>query len=467
MREHTEGKQILKRERLVTGIFLLILLFLQLFLHTGWGDDLWFAEESSPLGEYLSARYKGWTSRLLIETGLKLLAAAPDWVWRSVNIMIVLLLVWIVADLFGIEKDNTKLQAKIFFFALMWVVPMMCVREVGWMATTLNYLWPLTLGLVAARPIKHWVREEKCPAWEYAVCPLCLLCGANAEQGAALLFGGYLLFGAYMLYNKKRIPGFYFVLLFLVVASILFILTTPGNANRVAQETDRWFPEFADMGIWQKLLMGFIDTASYYVAAGGSGRINYLFGLLTGILLAGMWHKRKERRFAVKVMISFLPLLFFWIAGKAGTFLLVNRGSRHSGWYIIGLFGLNRCLPTGAGAFEFLGWIPYSMDMVLLQAGVYLVLLICVMLTIYFLHGRSFETLFELVILGAGLLSRLIIGFSPSLYASGERTALYCNAAILVVCLRNLQFYWKGSAGKWERVVLAAYIFGMIGANLW
>lgn len=463
MGEHIEIKRGQRnREWTVMGIFLVILLFLQLFLQTGLADDLWFAEEHRPLGQYLLDRYQGWTSRLLIEAMIKLLTKFPDWLWRMMNVLIVLLLVWIVADLFGIEKDNTKLQAKVFFFVLMWNVPMTCIGEVGWIVTTLNYLWPLTLGLVAARPLKHLVCGERCSVWEYVVCPLCMLFGANAEQGIALILGAYLLVGVYMLRYRKRLSPFYFVMLFMAVASVVFIMTTPGNASRVVKETERWFPEFAGLNTAQKLLMGFIDTVNYYFAGGGS---NYLVALLTGILLAGIWQKRKQRWFMMKAFVAVLPFLFFWGIGKAGVYWLLNRGF-HRGGHIVGLLGLNRCLPTGAGFYGYFGWMPYSIEMVLLQAGVYLVLLICVALTIYFLYGRSRETLFEFVILGAGLLSRLIMGFSPTFYASGTRTTLYCSVAILVVCLRNLQIYWDKHTEKKGSIVLTVYIAWTVYSTL-
>lgn len=137
------------------------------------------------------------------------------------------------------------------------------------------------------------------------------------------------------------------------------------------------------------------------------------------------------------------------------------RGFRRGG-RVVGLFSMNRCLPGGGGVLDYLGWIPYSMGEVLLQAGVYLAVLICVALTIYFLHGRSRETLLEFVILGAGLLSRLILGFSPTIYASCSRTTLFCSAAILIVCLRNLQFFWNRPATEWSRIVLEGYIVCVI-----
>lgn len=128
----------------------------------------------------------------------------------------------------------------------------------------------------------------------------------------------------------------------------------------------------------------------------------------------------------------------------------------------VGLFCMNRCLPEGGGNYGYFGFIPYSLGEVLLQAGIYLGLMICVAVTIYFLHGKSRETLFELLILGAGLLSRLIVAFSPTIYISGTRTTLFCSAAILIVCLRNLQFFRNKAAEEWKKEVLTGYIMGVI-----
>lgn len=182
-------RKIGKEEWCIMGVFFMILLFLQPFIETGWGDDTWFAANSIPMPEFLRIRYMGWTSRILIEAGILLLSAS-EWIWRILNILIILVLIWIVSDLFGIEENNSMMQARTFFFVLIWAVPILCIKETGWIATTMNYLWPMTMGLVAARPIKHWIKGERCSAWEYAVCPLCMLYGSNVEQGAALLWGG-------------------------------------------------------------------------------------------------------------------------------------------------------------------------------------------------------------------------------------------------------------------------------------
>ena len=69
----------------------------------------------------------------------------------------------------------------------------------------------------------------------------------------------------------------------------------------------------------------------------------------------------------------------------------------------------------------------------------YLVVLLCVIISICWIHGRNFETLLELTIIAAGFMSRFMIGFSPTIYASGDRTALFASVALLIIVMRNIQ----------------------------
>lgn len=468
MVEVTGRKKGIASQWAVMAVFFLILLFMHLSYETGWGDDVSFAGDDLSFGAFLSERYRTWTSRILIEAGIKLLAPAPAWVWKLLDSLMILLLVWIAADLFGAEcgEAREKISSQILFFCMLGCLPVLTLCDAGWIATTLNYLWPMTLGLVAMRPLKHWIKKEECPAWEYPVCPVCMIFAANAEQGAAILLGAFLLAGIYISKGGEKLPVFYYVLLFFVTASVLFILMTPGNAYRFTAEMNQWFPGFDELNLWEKLLMGFIDSVNYYASAGGGERMNFIFALPAGILLAEILQKGRERGQRFQAAAAFVPFLFYWGIGQMGNSLLqVNAFKR--GGHVVGLFGKNRCLSTGAGAFDYLGWISYSRKMVLLQAAIYLGLVVCVALTIYFIHGKNMETVLELVILGGGLCSRVMMGFSPTIYASGERTSLYCSVAVLIVCLRNLQFFWNRSTEKGERAALGIYIAGVICISVW
>ncbi len=436
----------------------MLLLLAHALICPDFGDDVTYAGiwGKQPLFAFLQERYLKWSSRVVIEAVMLPLTAVSPWVWRILDVFMLLLLVWITADLFGTEK---KLQAQILFFAMLWTVPFFSLSSAGWITTTVNYLWTLTLGLVALRPLKHWLKGEKCPPAEYIACPLCVLYGANMEQMGAILLGAYLVMGLYLLAEKRKLSPFYFVQLGLVVLSLFFILWAPGNGERTISETERFFPEFSSFSAYEKLWMGFLETAHYYLAAGHE-QVSYLFGVLAGGLFlttlgAGKSLSGKKKKWLL-FFISLCPLAFYWGVGHLGNFLL-NSGILTRGRDGVGVLAQNRQLP---------GLSYFSAPLIVFQTLVYLAVMACVALTIALLYGKSRETGFQLLILGAGLLSRVIVGFSPTLYASGDRTAIYCSAALLIVTLRNLQYFLGQKPGAFLRAAGGCYLGICILGNL-
>lgn len=438
----------LLQQFILLGIFFGILLGLQAFIRLGFGDDMVYIQawNEKPLDTFLKDRYEWWSSRIIIEAVMMPLVASNPWIWRFLNILMVLLLVWNAADLFGI-KD--KMQAQILFFILMWSIPISSINSAGWITTTTNYLWVMILGLVAMRPLKHWLLKEKLFPWEFIVCPVCIIYAANMEQMGAILLGCYLLFGCYLLIVQKKLSPLFYIQLILIVLSLYSIFASPGNAYRNQYEAERCFPEFLNLNILEKLLMGFLETTQYYLAAGNE-QISYVFPLLTGILFALILSRstKGETNKWIKSLIVFFPLAFYWGIGHLGNAMLA-RGMFPFGGHWVGVLGMNRQLP-GLGI--------YSAVMVAVQVIVYLLLLFCTGISIYFIHGKSKETLIQLILLAAGLLSRIVIGFSPTIYASGDRTALFCSMAILIVTLRNLQFFLHTEKRNLWKIPTGAYL---------
>lgn len=461
------GRNIkLQKQMVVTGLLFLILVICWKDINLGFGDDLVYKKvwEEKLLVDFLQSRYNWWSSRVVIEAVMMLLIAAKPCVWWILNIGMVIVLVKITADLFG--GDN-KLQAQLIFFAIMWIVPIDTINGTGWIATTLNYLWPLALGLVAMRPLKHWFKNENCARWEYIICPLCVLFASNAEQMAAILIGVYLLSGVFLVIYKKRIPLFFMVQLLLIIASLYFTMRSPGNRNRYYQEMARYFPEFGELGVGSKLLLGFLVNAQYYIG-GGYDKSCYLFACLAGVLflcfLTRELHKtdhsmarekipydRWKRK--IKFMVAVCPLLAYCMCAHFFHFLIYKANVPRLR-NLFAVFSENRELPIRS---------VYPAYIIILQMIFYLAVFVCVFLVIYFLHGRTHETIFELLILCIGYASRMIMGFSPTIYASGSRTAIFCSMAVLIVLMRNIQLWLeKGQKVCWKIVMGTCVCMGIL-----
>lgn len=460
---------------IILGCFCLILIVLHIMAPAGIYDDEIFAREwrEQNLLDILVQRYHEWTSRIIIEPFMRSMSAYP-YLWKIADILVILLLVWMVADLFGIwsglkEREGAeRRKAAAVFSVLVWTIPIDSIGRAGWATTTTVYLWVLAFGLTAMHPIKHWLHSENCPKWELVLCPLALLYAANMEQMAAVLVGVYFVFGIYIFMEKRKLPPFYIVMLFLLAVSLVFMLTAPGNGVRNALETRLFFPEFASLKMSDKMVLGFLETAHYYLVA-GCNEMTFLFGLLAGVLLLcffakGLQVSDMETGFSIKkvpmVIIAVFPFVFYWGIGVCGKLFVTREKPRlQDTWIKYFLEGLwNHELPL---------WGDYPWEWITWQIAIYIAVLICVAFTIYVLHGNSKETWLQLLILGAGFASRMILGFSATIYRSGDRTALFASAAILIVVLRNLLIFGRDTKKKYLKILMAVYVAVCIVGTLW
>lgn len=454
-------------------ILLLVMVAVLLAVHAGlqpdFGDDTVYRNilKNRTLWNLLIERYQTWSSRVIIEAVMIPFSTWDAWGWRIADSFMMIVLVWIVTDLFGMPVDVfteisidvsvSKRKSQILFFLMLCLVPVAVWSNAGWITTTINYLWAMTLGLVAMRPLKHWFMEEKCARWEYVVCPLCLLYAGNMEQMAAILFGVYAVCGGWILYRKKKAKPFYFVQVVLILVSLLFILTAPGNALRSEQETANYLPYFGALGFLEKVWMGFLETGHYYLAAGDQ-KENYVFGFWAVILLLAVADRIKgettlqnKKEKVVAFLTAAVAPLFFWGIAMLGHQLL-STGKITHGRNGLGVLIQNRYLPEESYFPEIL---------VYAQTLVYLVVFLSVIVTLVFLWKGTLELWLQLLILGAGFLSKLIMGFSPTVYASGDRTAIFCTIALLIVALRNL----SGLQHKWAKCIAGVYALICIVLN--
>lgn len=433
----------------VTAIFL----FLHAFIDTDFGDDLAYAERFSDnldLTEFLINQYYYWASRLIIQAVNIPMVLADPWLWKILDTLVIVIFIINVSDMFGVGDEEGKISSGVIFFFLIWLVPMESLYSAGWITTSMNYLWTLSLGSVALRPLMHLIKNEECGTWEKIICPICALYSANIEQTAAILLGSYIAVGAYAVFSKKRkLNAICIVQLIIISALVIFSLTAPGNAVRNVMETERCFPEFAELGTMEKLCMGFIESAHYYLAAGHM-RVCFIFAALSGILFLMVpkkWYKK---------LTALFPLAFYWFFGHIGKDLLYG-GYLTRGLNIVGVLGENR-QPPGLGM--------YGGTLVAFQVVMYMAVFACVAATIYFIHGKTEETGLELIILAAGFASRVMMGFSPTLYASGDRTALFASAAILIVTMRNIRFWLDKKPKLYMKIISGGYILLLICLNL-
>lgn len=116
-----------KNIKLCYLLFGIGLLLIHGFIVTGTNDDSWFATQLDDynLIDFLTYRYQRWTSRLSIEAVLVILALS------------------------------------------LFLLPINQLCSAGWISTTINYLWVITIGIYTLIPLCKWLKEQKIHIYEY------------------------------------------------------------------------------------------------------------------------------------------------------------------------------------------------------------------------------------------------------------------------------------------------------------
>ncbi len=384
------------------------------------GDDTWFASQGAMgFSQFAAFRYYNWSSRNIIEAALLFFATHSSIIARVFTAAVLTLLAAVLFRMFTSKTD----KGAIFVCAIIPVFAAFdahavdryfsLLTQTGFMATTLNYLYPLAFGVVALYPLKKLSDGEKICWYDWIICPLCLVFAANQEQMCCVLLASYILFGINFLIEKK-LHLIVILQTALSLASLVFILTCPGNSSRLLQETLTWNARFSFFDFSKKLDIGVSGALDYFL------QTNLLLILLS-ILLAVLIFKKYNDVFSRTVALvplcvslafgPFSSLLDELFGGLTTSFA---KAGIEYGW--LGLTGE----PALAPPFKFF---------------VGCVAVVAVAVCLYLAFGHRKKTLVMLLIFGMGLATRAMLGFSPTAVISGTRTAFFLMAALLVLCV--------------------------------
>lgn len=402
------------------------LLFLGLvMMHTHFtinrGDDLYFQNPAiSEIFNWLGFRYNNWSSRIIIEAVLVFLLKLPSFFWFIMNSLVIMLIIYTISYIF---TKKTLLEI-VLVFSLFFLYPFYQLNEAGWYATTLNYLWPLALGLFSLIPIKNCLDGKKEKKYMYPLYIISLLYACNHELMCAIILTFYSLFLIY-LWKEKKVDKFLIIQWLLAIGSLIFILTCPGNNLRNIQELQTWYPEYANFSMFQKGALGVLSTFSISFV---DWKLPIL--LLSLIIPISLWNHKK---ILVKLN-AFIPLI---------------------------ILGITKFLPQSfnikAFFISFMNKVPevplntLSMILLLIMCLIF-ILSIVVSLIFIFQKEENIVKKYSLALIYlAGVTSRVIMGFSPTLYASGQRTFLFYHVS-MIICL--LCIFLKISENKSKKILI-------------
>lgn len=366
------------------------------------------------LVDWLQNRYRTWSSRLLIELVLVGILHLGFWVWKVLNTAVMVALAALIRRLF---LPGDSIRDRWLAVCALLLYPLYHLNSAGWATTTINYLWPLAAGLVAMLPIKKLWDGLK-PRWyEYLYGTAALLFAVNQEQMAAILLLVYAAL-AVVLWRRGQPHPFVFVQLGICAVGIAFILSCPGNYLRRMEEIGRHFPDMDMLTLPQKLELGLTSTLSKLLFEPNA--IFFLFALL---LLISVFARYRD---PLCRAISAVPLIVHLAFG-------VMRE-----WFVKMMPGLNAIRYTEA---------PYGSITLqncdklasYLPAIVLAMTFLCALAAVCLAFREQHTGWFGALLLLGGLGSRVMMGLSPSIWFSSDRTFFFLYLSILLVIVLLLR----------------------------
>ncbi|MFA9375923.1 MAG: hypothetical protein ACERKZ_04125 [Lachnotalea sp.] len=431
------NKIIKKLKEIIFKEYQLIILFILFFIihltYTRHTDDytVIMTHKNMSLSEeidYVKKIANGWTSRLLINPLIHGMAHLRIRVWVVLDTLMITFIAKFIMDLF--EGYNYK-KMRWFVFALVLLFPFQYMVSAGWMVTTMTYIWPMAVGLYYVRFLKRFFCK-KIKLHEYILSTLALLYAANLEQISVVLLGVTTFTLIYAGYKKRKwsIICFYQIL---SLGSFLFHVISPGNASRERSEIATWFLDYEQLSLVKKIELGFSSSLNEFVF-----NYNVVFLIVVTLLAVLVWYNYSETLYRV---ISAIPFVAVMVWGPAKP-LLVEKYS--------GINQISKAMTT----YGFINVENYMSYKSYIPIIILAIISSCILVSIYLIYGNNIKSIICIGIFGLGLASRMVLAFSPTIWASSLRTfsifyiILIIIASILIESYLNIKnkYLLKGFA---------------------
>jgi len=309
----------------------------------------------------------------------------------------------------------------------------------GWIATTVNFTWPLAFAMFALLTVKRLWEGVHIPAYRWALYIVAVLYASDAEQALMVLIVIIAVLVVYQVYKKaakslQYKTALYSTMIFLA-ARLIFTLTAPGNHVRL--HTDHYLvPGFANLSLWQKLTLSFELTAMHYIFFTLA-----LFPFFALFLCIVVWksHKNIIKRTIAAIPLGISLVLSAGMAVNAVLFAWDNL-EHYEGWFIDAFIVIS--IP---------GWSGSTL--------LFMLFFICLLYTLYLSCLKATDRWLLIGIMLLGIMSQLILGLSQSLYGSALRTFIYAAFAIIICAVYLYENGAKMYLNKGMKVLLGIACF--------
>lgn len=410
----------------------LLLLFISLIALAGistglalqdFADDLIFSHslDSLSLYEFITESYQSWSGRATLNA---LMVSTINYhIFWKVGIPLCVVVLCFSISRISIGKFDARIAAlSVFLYLLM---PKEVLANGSWWVTGFyNYLLPVTAMVYS---LSVFLKKERVGISEGVASLLSLFLSCFSEQTSVFTIASI---AALMIFDKTYRRPFSYLYAALTAALSFFLFAAPGNYHRLHEETWRWMPGFDSESFINKIMYGYDRIHQAMVMQNG---IPFVALCVMSLLIIRMYGNKSK----VEKLLSFFPVLHIVLI------VLIKVG----------------LLKLGASFYndEYLSpekWISYSRFLSYFLTSM-VILSVCYSLAVASMNSSEFAKPLVALILAFGTV--MMVGFSPTVYASGMRVLYLWDVVVVGVTVFS---YCKiyGSDGKMANIISIALI---------
>lgn len=368
---------------------------------------------------YLEYRYSSWSSRTLIEFNLGILLSLPGKIWKLLDSIVFVLIPFLITKI-SIDSEKLSNKKSIFYntigclFVGIFIIAFYHIFEAaGWVATTINYTWPLCFALIHFYLLKEFVfKNKKLDTSKNIgvnlILILSLIEATNSEQLLLVMLGIYLAIIIYCLYKKIEIPKLIYVYLMIMILSLIYTAICPGNINRYNKTIRTVFPEYATFNLINKLDIGTTLFLNWTTT-----RCDIITIIFFGIMGIYGYIISQKRKIALLTFIPIIIVLAFWTMRFIGPASIVHF------------------VALGGSVYGLLSLDSLTIQVCLTLYGLMIMSVLVFLYLVYKYRTKELGYILTCLLI-IGFASVIILGFTPSLFSSG-RIFFYFTFILIII----------------------------------
>ena len=443
-------------KKIFNALLIVIFIIALFFINTGLTslDDTIYQQSFNNISScinWVSEFYNVWSGRITLTILINIFCNLPSICFKIVNTIAFLTTMLASYKIITmlIHKWNKKMSSSllIILFCSIFFVNIPVINSGGlWIAGAMNYLWPVSAMLVALIPFIAELKEIKIKKIYYVLAILANILAGFAEQTSAILLAFGIITVIWCKLEKRKINKILIIHLIIISIFTAINLLAPGNSLRAYSEELKWYPSYSMLSLSDKLVQGYIQMANHLI-----NDTTLLFSIIAVISSYLIITNKKVKK--INKYISVIPIIYV----------------------LLKVVGLNKLLPQmdiEAKISQLLfGFERFNINTIysrkaLLQliSSSFVIGIVAVQL-IYSFKTKK-EGIITSILYCASICSALIMSFTPTIYASGNR--VYFATDFLMILISGMLWMQlfkklrKKENAIWEVLLIVIVILAII-----